>query len=123
MRCPDCNVEAVLRKNSSFLYNGKDYGPIWICGNFPKCESRVSAHRSTLEPMGGLANTELRNARRDAHRVFDTLWKHKKMSRNGAYKWLSKAMGISQGKCHIGNFSVAQCQDVHRVVLKKLRSL
>lgn len=63
-------------------------------------------------PLGKLANPALRAAKSKAHASFDVLWIGESMSRKQAYAWLSKAMGIPSQDCHIGMFSVGQCEEV-----------
>lgn len=76
------------------------------------CRAYVGTHKGTIKPLGLPANSELRLARRDAHALFDQLWKSKRMSRTRAYKWLANQLHISVRNCHIGAFDVATCRRV-----------
>jgi hypothetical protein len=58
------------------------------------------------------ANKELREKRMEAHGVFDKLWKSGKVKRFDAYTYLSNFMQISRKDCHIGQFSVEQCDKI-----------
>lgn len=107
LRCPYCNGKAEL-KDSAIIYNGKSYGNVWVCENYPQCDSFVGVHKATNLPLGTLANNELRQLRRKCHDLFDKLWKSKKMNRQEAYKQLGELMGIEDP--HIGAFTVEQCQ-------------
>ena len=60
-------------------------------------------------PKGTLANSELRNKRIKAHKVFDAIWKNKIMNRASAYRWLRDKFGLTLNQAHIGNFSDYMC--------------
>lgn len=106
MNCPYCNGQAIL-KDSSIVY-GRSYGMIWICENYPKCDSFVGTHKATLKPLGTLANAELRALRIKCHAEFDKLWKEKNFKRQTAYKHLAKFMKIDEP--HFGEFTKEQCE-------------
>jgi hypothetical protein len=79
----------------------------WNC---EPCGAYVGCHPGTENPLGRLANAELRAAKQQAHAAFDPLWKDKKMKRKDAYYWLSKELGIPYGDAHIGHFDVELCK-------------
>lgn len=56
-----------------------------------------------------MANAELRGLRKQAHNLFDPLWKNKLMGRTAAYTILRKMMGLSKEQAHIGMFNKGQC--------------
>lgn len=105
MFCPYCKKEAVFFKTSTHLY-GSDYGPLWMCED---CVAYVGCHRGTSNPLGTLANKELRLWRKKAHQAFDLLWESGLMSRRNAYKFLQHALGLSRKQCHIAKFNVGLC--------------
>lgn len=115
--CPYCGATATLR-DSIVIYR-KSYGDVWICPNYPTCDSFVGCHPNK-KPLGGLANKELREARKKAHVFFDGLWGKKvaktgctpRDARTAAYRWLSKQMNLGTDACHIGMFDAAQCAAV-----------
>lgn len=76
--------------------------------------------KGTDKPKGSLANAELRNWRKAAHRAFDPLWKYGifKHQRNNAYAWLSKKMGIPIEETHIAMFDIAKCRDAINLINK-----
>lgn len=88
------------------------------------CNAFVGTHKNKsgncYKPLGALANLETRNARRDAHAVFDVLWRKKYMTRSEAYKWLSNKLGIPPEKCHIGESDVYTCTLITEVSKAKL---
>lgn len=124
--CPYCNLPSVLT-DSSVIY-GRSYGPIYLCG---PCKAYVGCHKGTTEPLGRLADAELREWKKRAHSAFDPIWqgavalaiaanggpkrglKHK--ARSGAYARLAAALSIPFADCHIGMFDVDKCKAVVQV--------
>ncbi len=117
--CPYCQGRAQL-VSSKEVYNGRDYGPIYLCR---PCDAWVGCHKGMTKPLGRLANAELRKWKIAAHDAFDPIWrrrwirkhsedpKYKKgMARGGRYKKLAELMGIPRAECHIGMFDVEQCR-------------
>lgn len=105
--CPYCGKRAVLT-SSKEVYNGQDFGPLYLC----KCKpgwAYVGCHPGTTRPLGRLADAQLRAAKKEAHRVFDKLWKKKGRKRKDAYAWLAKQLGVSGAECHIGEMDVDLC--------------
>ena len=78
------------------------------------CDAYVGTHKNTKnhEPLGRLANKDLRAAKQAAHRAFDPMWRDHYMKRKEAYKWLADALEIDVKDCHIGMFSESTCIDV-----------
>lgn len=109
-KCPYCGQDVVC-KDSSIIY-GRSYGMVWICSGWPKCDAYVGCKKGTSQPLGRLANPELRYWKKHAHDTFDKLWNHGKMTRSDAYTWLSRELSIPPAKCHIGMFDVDQCKAV-----------
>lgn len=102
------------------------------------CDAQVGVHKHNNEPLGTLANAELRAARKKAHSYFDPLWRYKikrdnltvSEARKPAYEWLAAEMGLHVDDCHIGEFDLQQCSDVMRIckpyiskVMQKLDTL
>ena len=79
----------------------------WEC---EPCGAYVGCHPATTNPLGRLANAELRKAKQSVHRVLDPLWKSGKMKRSAAYAMLAKGLNISPQNCHVGMFDVHTCQ-------------
>lgn len=114
-QCPYCGGKVFL-KDSDIIY-GKSYGYVYICENFPECDSYVGTHKKTLKPLGRLANRELRQLKVTAHKYFDIMWKIKKQrgdkqARKKAYKWLSKQLGLHFDDTHIGYFDIETTKKV-----------
>ncbi|MES2415145.1 MAG: zinc-finger-containing protein [Pseudomonadota bacterium] len=116
--CPYCQQPAVLVGGDVMYPHRPDLADkkFWNCA---PCKAFVGCHPAQTAtqngvgdgtvPMGRLANAELRRAKQAAHAAFDPLWKSGAMHRKAAYKWLSKALGLTSQQTHIGMFDVAQC--------------
>lgn len=112
--CPYCKSKTVY-VNSFEIYK-KDFGMIYLCR---PCKSWVGVHKGTDNALGRLANSELREYRKEAHSFFDQLWQAKikqgftkTQARKRAYKWLGSQMGINPGDTHISWFDVEECKRV-----------
>ena len=106
--CPHCGVEANY-VDSEVVYNGKSYGMIYLCSNFPTCDARTSA-RGKGRPVGTLARYSLRKLRKQCHARLDPLWKEGKMGRSKAYAFLAQLMNLQPEVAHVGQFNQSQCQ-------------
>ena len=95
--------------DSARVYRGKSYGMIWDCR---ECDAYVGVHKGSSDPLGRLANKELRVWKMRAHAAFDKLWRDGKMQRREAYRWLSQAMNLRSEETHIGMFDEQQCERV-----------
>ncbi|HMA68774.1 MAG TPA: zinc-finger-containing protein [Candidatus Mcinerneyibacterium sp.] len=114
--------------DSSIIY-GKSYGMIYKC---TKCDSYVGSHKPDYmynQPLGRLANKIERELKKEAHSLFDPLWKTGKIdtlmpdiiktnSRKKAYIWLSKKLNISLDSCHIGHFTENTLREVIEILKK-----
>jgi zinc-finger-containing domain len=110
-RCPHCDG-AVEIVNNSKIY-GREYGE-WpwavLCRD---CGAYVGLHPFTGIPLGMLADGPTRAARRRAKDAFNPLWQNGGMTRNAAYAWLARQLGITTvEECHIGWFNVSMCDRV-----------
>lgn len=87
------------------------------------CDAHVGCHPGTCEPLGVLANAELRKWKQMTHAAFDPIWQErlrikqqndpkytKAMARGGRYKKLAELLGIPKQECHIGMFTVELCR-------------
>lgn len=114
--CPYCNRPAELVKGKKIYPHRPDLFELnfWRC---EPCSAHVGCHRNGdgKQPLGRLANAELRMWKSNAHAVFDVLWKEGGMSRSQAYAKLAGALGIDKSQCHIGMFHVEQCKRVVRI--------
>lgn len=113
--CPYCNGPAKLI-DSSIVY-GTSYGWIWDCR---PCDAYVGVHKDSREhaPLGTLANRELREWRKRAHRVFDPLWKSGRIKRREAYRIMREIMNLDEEDAHIAMFTVEQCKQLIQLLAK-----
>ncbi len=109
IKCPYCGSNAVLR-NASYVY-GDNAIPsrLYVCSNYPRCNSYVGVHEGTLTPKGTLANGELRHKRIEAHHIFDLIRKNGIMTKKNAYLWMQVKFGLSKDKAHIAKFNESMC--------------
>lgn len=120
--CPYCGKKAEYVKGDR-IYSGRgswDNKFFWVCFS---CDAWVGCHskdkrfgRIGDEPLGRLANEELRKAKMRAHKAFDPLWKDNDIRRKDAYVWLSEELGVPFDECHIGMFDVDMCERVIEAV-------
>jgi hypothetical protein len=95
----------------------RDWGFTWVC---VPCRAWVGCHDGTQRPLGTLANSELRIARKQAHSAFDPIWMRKmrlsnctkQQARSHAYRWLAEKLGIEVAQCRIALMDVEQCSRV-----------
>ena len=118
MHCPYCQGPVALVTGEVIYPHQPDLHDkrFWRCA---PCDAYVGCHPGTDKPLGRLANAELRKAKQAAHRVFDPLWKSKKMKRSAAYGLLAQRLGISKNQCHIGYFDIDTCKRVVQVLQPK----
>lgn len=118
--CRYCGSPVVYTSNAEIY--GREYGEgrCYLCRN---CRAFVGVHPGTDTPLGTLANEELRRYRKAAHFWFDKIWKSptKITTRDKAYKWLSKELGLPKEETHIGMFEKEQCEKVMEISQKKLQ--
>lgn len=121
VKCPYCGRDAVLANGLTIYKHRPDLAELnfWLC---KPCDAYVGCHPptrynkfSSVEPLGRLANAQLRKAKSSAHKVFDPIWKTGKKTRTEAYQWLAEQLDISLDECHIGMFDVDMCIRVQTV--------
>lgn len=115
--CAYCGSDAQLVTGKEIYPHRNDLYELkfWHCA---PCSAFVGCHKNspTNQPLGRLANAELREARQLAHKAFDSLWKLGEagrreylMKRSEAYMWLSRGLKIGKEVTHIGMFDLEQC--------------
>lgn len=131
--CPYCSQPAKLVTGKVIYGHRPDLARLffWQCA---PCDAYVGCHRNGdgKQPLGRLANAELRMWKMRAHEAFDPLWKElvekeiealgghtpkgiKQRHRTDAYKNLAQDLGIEMKDCHIGMFDVELCKRVVQV--------
>ena len=118
-KCPYCGKRPE-HVDSKVVY-GRSYGMIYLC---KPCNAYVGTHRDKpKKALGRLANKQLREAKKLAHKYFDQLWQRKMLkdnikkheARTLAYKWLSKQLSVPLRFTHIGMFDEDLCNKVVEV--------
>lgn len=110
LKCPYCGAGSKLI-DSELIY-GKSYGMAYVCENYPRCDAYVGTHKGTTWPRGTLANKELRDYRKKAHLLFDSIWRIKDVNRTQAYRWLAEKLDMQFTNTHIGYFDLETCLKV-----------
>lgn len=116
MKCPYC-FETPVKVNGDIIYpnrNDLHHKEFLYCQNG---HDPAYVGIQNGKPLGSLANQHLRKLRSLAHKSFDNLWKNKKMSRDEAYRLLSKEMNLPKEKTHIGMFNEKQCRKVLEIIV------
>lgn len=111
LRCPYCG-KGTHKMPASMIYGRGYSGYLFVCDNFPRCDSYVGCHRDTGKPLGTLANRELRKYRQQAHKVFDRMWQMGTVNRDDAYGWMCRLLGVTMEEAHISMLNIEQCQKI-----------
>lgn len=92
---------------------GRKWPPRYRCDT---CLAHVGTHSDTdpPEPLGTLANPEVRELRRQCHDAFDVHWLNPHRGRinrrKRAYAQLARFLGIPEDECHIGSWQDLECR-------------
>lgn len=116
MFCQYCKQPADKVRGSDVYPSRHDLHPLYFWRCIP-CRAHVGCHKGKGwdQPLGRLANAELRAAKQAAHVAFDPVWKSGLMDRTAAYKWLAETLDITEAECHIGWMNLHQCKSVVEV--------
>lgn len=91
-----------------------------ICGASVGCHRAGTWHNDRIhtgdEPLGIMADRELRQWRLRMHRLFDPIWKKYRMTRRQAYAALADKLEINVDDCHISHFTKEQMPKVQAAV-------
>ncbi len=74
--------------------------------------------RRRREKAKAVSQRKLSVAKRQAHELFDTLWKSGDVTRTEAYEWLAEELNLSAARCHIKRFDVEMCHKVITLMTK-----
>lgn len=110
--CPHCGAVALIRPAAEIYNDPSRTDELYVCRNYPICNSYVGMHPGTRVPLGTLANGDLRNLRIKAHRKFDRIWQGGLMSRKAAYQWMASSLGIDERDAHIGKLGEFRCKEL-----------
>lgn len=122
--CPYCGRPVAHSKESSFIYKGKDYGPVWYCTgmHLSACDAYIGCTRAGaaagIAAVGTLADRTLRSLRRLCKVLFDEA-----VAINANYVvggsvnpifatrlWLAGELQIAEDDCYIPKLTSEQCQ-------------
>ena len=103
IHCPYCGSLAMLRPASA-IHGLSDISAgtyLYVCRRWPACDAYVTADRRTKQPLGTLANGDLRHKRILAHHALHSVQAQLGMNRDQSYCWLQTQMGLPGDKVHI----------------------
>lgn len=103
------------------VYRTTRKGRFLACERWPICDVTHSVHPDGT-PMGTPAARHVREARIEAHNVFDAFWKGRGWTRREGYLWLQRAMGLPKDLAHIAHFNFNQCQALIAVIRDELEA-
>lgn len=87
----------------------------------PVCKNFVGVHKGTYRPLGVIANSEIKNARRHIHNLLDPIWKTGKIGRKKCYKLISEELGYEY---HTANLkTIDECRTVYRIIQRIKRNI
>jgi hypothetical protein len=106
--CMECGKVARLVKGDAIYPHRADLFArnFWLC----ECGAYCGCHGVTTRPLGFPCGAETRHARKNAHEVFDPIWRSGMMRRAAAYAWLAGQLGITREECHIGMMTAHQAR-------------
>lgn len=115
--CPECQSLGQLVGGDVIYPSRSDlsHKTFYKCPFCP--DTYVGCHPGTTNPLGRMANKQLRMAKQRVHAVFDPLWEAKMgreriakgAARKKAYRWLAEQLNIPYDECHVGMFDAALC--------------
>ena len=113
--CPYCDAEAILSTINDFYGRQIKDGYMYVCANYPKCDSYVGCHPGTKKRLGRMADAELRGYRKALHAIFDPQWKNattqKSKVRSELYQWLADKLGIPVQRCHMSYLNIEEAKN------------
>ena len=112
MRCPYCGSPVVFRSADGIYHENKENTMLYVCSRYPECDAYVRVHKGTKNPVGSLADPNLRALRREAHRYFNRLYETGLMDKRDAYQWLADIVSAPMSEAHIGHLGEYYCRQV-----------
>jgi hypothetical protein len=115
--CPYCMCETIRVTDREIYGPQSNYNKSFI-----QCIENRDHYVGTFsngQSLGRLADAGLRKLKREGHEVFDKLWQGENATfktRDKAYIWLSRKMGLSKELTHFAMFNDEQCLQSVRIV-------
>lgn len=110
MKCNYCNNEAIWCENKTIY--GRNYGKSYMVYYCKPCDAYVGCHNNTKQPLGSLANKELRELRKKSKNMWiekcNIDWSDSRSKANG-YRDLRNRLGY---EFHFGESTKEQCLQV-----------
>ena len=107
MICPYCWKKAKFVNNSEIYW--RSYWKSYMAYYCKEDDAYVGTHKNSRKSLGTMANKELRERRKKAHRVLDPLWKSWKISRWWIYKELADNFWQ---EVHVGQSDILMCKNI-----------
>tara|TARA_Y100000310_G_scaffold281775_1_gene302514 strand:+ start:1145 stop:1627 length:483 start_codon:yes stop_codon:yes gene_type:complete len=109
--CPYCgNRSALVQGDTVYPHRPDLHNKNFYYCNYQHDPAYVGCHPGTKEPLGRLADANLRKLKSRTHQVFDPLWRQNHFdTRKHAYRWLAERLSIEEKDCHIGMFDEMTC--------------
>ena len=111
-QCPYCGGKVTFRSADGIYTENKFNTMLYVCSNYPRCDSYVRAIPGTDIPVGSMANPKLRRLRLDAHRALSDIVKTGIMTDKESYEWLQRLLQLSKDDAHIGCLNEFTCKQV-----------
>jgi hypothetical protein len=113
--CDDCGRAARLVSGDAIYPHRPDLfaKQFYVCS---PCDAWVGCHPGTTNPLGRLANAQLRAGKQRVHALLDPLWKSGQIKRSSAYARLAGHMGIAPQDCHVGMFDLDECRQAVEIL-------
>lgn len=122
--CPYCGAPAIYRP-ASMVHGNNTWQKgthLYVCSQWPDCDSYVTAHKSSHQPMGSLANKNLRHKRIQAHQALEELRQTRHMETWAVYVWIQMKLKLTPDKAHIGMFSEDMCDRLIAICQESIQS-
>jgi len=120
--CRYCGGAVKLVQGDDHYTRRKDLAvrKVWVCRG---CGASVGCGKGNSQPLGTLADANLRHLRAQAHAVFDRIWQSGCGTRDNSYRWLAARLGKHPDDTHLALFEAEDCVQVIVYSLEVLRKL
>jgi hypothetical protein len=117
--CCECErkIQPIFITGETVYPNRNDlyHLPFWQCTT---CFNFVGCHHKTTNPtnpLGSIPNKEIKEARKEIHKILDPLWKNGSFNRKKLYRIISDKIGW---KYHTAQIKmIEEAREVYRIIL------